>query len=674
MNSNSSPSSPSDAGRARSLYLAKARHDLRTPVNHILGYCEMLQDEPLDPAWPNLHDDLQRILNGGKQVLALVNYHFDPAQVKPVKPDLRQIQHESRTPLNHIIGYSEILQEQALELGRPLIHADLAKIRAAALLLLDLLETHLIHGSAELPPESGLATSIWPVAPSSIPPPADLAASPAWAGATILVVDDDPLNREMLERRLRRQGCKPLLADSGAQALQSARAQSIDLILLDMVMPGMDGFQVMAQLKADAQLAQIPVIMLSASDEAATAVHCIKMGADDFLPKPSNTTLLLARIESSLSKRRLRELHRTSSGYFHDKGTLRPDSPSYVEREADRELFASLIRGELCYVLTSRQMGKSSLMVRTAHKLRDRGASVAVLDLTAVGQNVTPEQWYDGVLSRIGGALRLEDEFEDFWLRHERLGPVQRLFTAIRQVELKRHTRPLVIFVDEVDAVRSLPFNTDEFFAAIRECYNQRAEDSDFHRLSFCLLGVANPTDLVRDAQATPFNIARRIELTDFTDGEAMGLAAGLGRGIELGRELLGRVLHWTRGHPYLTQRLCRAIASEAQISKARDVDGLCRRLLLSAKARDEDDNLAFVRRWLLSSEVDQKELLTVYGQIRSRAKRIVHDETNPLLSILRLSGVVRLENRHLAVRNRIYARAFDSEWVREQSGMSSFG
>jgi DNA-binding response OmpR family regulator len=458
-----------------------------------------------------------------------------------------------------------------------------------------------------------------------------------------------------------------VLADSGAQALQLARTQPIDLILLDMVMPEMDGFQVMARLKADAMLAPLPVIMLSASDEAATAVQCIKMGADDFLPKPCNTVLLLARIESALSKKQLREIHRASSGYFHDKGTLRSDAPSYVEREADHELFNGLRRGELCYVLTSRQMGKSSLMVRTAHKLRDRGTSVVVLDLTAVGLNVTPDQWYDGLLSRIGSALRLEDEFEDFWTRHERLGPVQRLFTAIREAALKRLQRPLVIFVDEVDVVRSLPFKTDEFFAAIRECYNQRAEDPDFNRLSFCLLGVANPTDLVRDAHATPFNIARRIELTDFTAGEAMALAEGLGRGMELGRELLGRVLHWTRGHPYLTQRLCRALAEETEISKPRDVDHLCRRLLLSPKARDEDDNLAFVRRWLLSSEADRRELLTLYGQIRSRAKRIVHDEANPLLSLLRLSGVVRIERRSLAVRNRIYARVFDNDWVREQ-------
>ncbi len=280
------------------------------------------------------------------------------------------------------------------------------------------------------------------------------------------MVDDNPLNRDMLERRLKRQGFTVHLAASGAEALTLGRKTLLDLVLLDMVMPEMDGFQLLKQLKSDKTLRHIPVIMLSASDEAATAVHCIKMGADDFLPKPCNTTLLMARIESSLAKKRLREMSKAETSYYFDKGTLQSDSPSYVERQADTDLYEGLIGSELCYVLTSRQMGKSSLMVRTAGRLRDRGINVVALDLTAVGLNVTPEQWYDGLLTRIGRQLRLEDELEDFWLRHTRLSPVQRLFSALREVALKQHARPLVVFVDELDTVRSLPFSTDEFFAA----------------------------------------------------------------------------------------------------------------------------------------------------------------------------------------------------------------
>src|SRR5262249_50489798 len=86
----------------------------------------------------------------------------------------------------------------------------------------------------------------------------------------------------------------------------------------------------------------------------------------------------------------------------------------------------------------------------------------------------------------------------------------------------------LVIFLDEIDAVRSLPFSTDEFFAAIRECYNRRTRDPEYQRLTFCFMGVASPSDLIRDVRMTPFNIGRRIELTDFTEAEARSLAIGL--------------------------------------------------------------------------------------------------------------------------------------------------
>src|SRR5437763_12707228 len=86
----------------------------------------------------------------------------------------------------------------------------------------------------------------------------------------------------------------------------------------------------------------------------------------------------------------------------------------------------------------------------------------------------------------------------------------------------------LVIFIDEIGGVRSLPFSTDEFFAAIRECYNRRTRDPSFERLTFCLLGVASPSDLIRDTRLTPFNIGKRIELTDFTEAESAILAIGM--------------------------------------------------------------------------------------------------------------------------------------------------
>src|SRR5881397_1817113 len=124
------------------------------------------------------------------------------------------------------------------------------------------------------------------------------------------------------------------------------------------------------------------------------------------------------------------------STFYVTGGTLRHDAPSYVERQADKDLLDGLLKGEFCYVLTSRQMGKSSLMVRTANKLREQGVAVVVLDLTAVGQNLTPEQWYHGLLVRAGRQLELEDQLDQFWDANPKLSPVQRFFSGIRDVAL----------------------------------------------------------------------------------------------------------------------------------------------------------------------------------------------------------------------------------------------
>src|SRR5205085_11806230 len=145
------------------------------------------------------------------------------------------------------------------------------------------------------------------------------------------------------------------------------------------------------------------------------------------------------------------------------------------ERRADGELFEALARGEFCYVLTSRQMGKSSLMVRAARRLRAEGVQVVVLDLTAMGENLTAEQWYEGLLGVVGLRLDLEEDLEQFWREHSGLGPLRRWMQALHEVVLSKTTAKIVLFIDEIDTVRSLPFSTDEFFAAIRECYNRRS-------------------------------------------------------------------------------------------------------------------------------------------------------------------------------------------------------
>ena len=345
--------------------------------------------------------------------------------------------------------------------------------------------------------------------------------------------------------------------------------------------------------------------------------------------------------------------------FYITGGTLPREASSYVTRRADTNLYSHLMAGEYCYILDSRQMGKSSLMVHTAERLEAAGSTIAVLDLTAIGQNLAPEQWYDGLLSRLGRQLRLEDQLDDFYESNFRLSPLQRFFEAIQQVVLPYIPNRLILFVDEIDAVRSLPFSADEFFAGIRQCFVARAHDARLSRLVFCLLGTATPANLIRDTRISPFNIGTRIDIQDFTAEEAASLAEGLG---PQGPALLKRVLYWTGGHPYLTQRLCRA-AADHHAASSPDVDKLCSELFLTHAAREGDDNLTFVRNRLLNSEVELAALLDVYSKLR-RGQRVADDETDPLTSVLKLSGVARVTAGCLKIRNRIYDHVFDRPWV----------
>ena len=216
-----------------------------------------------------------------------------------------------------------------------------------------------------------------------------------------------------------------------------------------------------------------------------------------------------------------------ASDFFVAGGTLRPNTPSYVQRPADNELFNLVMAKEYCYVLTARQMGKSSLMIRTARRLRSEGIHSVIIDLTNVGIEVSIEQWILGLLTQLKRKLRLSVDLEQWWAERNSLGSVQRFTDFIHDVLLQEVDGHVVVFMDEIDTTLNLAFS-DDFFAAIRYLYNARATDPVYEDITFVLLGVAIPADLIKDRSRTPFNIGQPIDLSDFSQADTLVLREGL--------------------------------------------------------------------------------------------------------------------------------------------------
>jgi tetratricopeptide (TPR) repeat protein len=346
-------------------------------------------------------------------------------------------------------------------------------------------------------------------------------------------------------------------------------------------------------------------------------------------------------------------------------GTVQAGSGLDIARQADKDLLDLYQTGTFAYVLSSRQMGKSSLMVRTSEQLMATGTQEVVVDLSNLGTQLTAEAWYLGLLTTIADSLMLATDVVAWWQAHAHLGQAQRLTDFFQEVLLIEIETPVVIFIDEIDSTLSLP-STDDFYAAIRSVYNARALVPAFRRLSFVLLGVATPSGLISDPRRTPFNIGQRVEVTDFTYEEALPLAEGFGLSPTQAHQVLHWVLDWTGGHPYLTQRLCRVMADENREQWSEiDVAQMVARTFFGEQS-EQDHNLQFVRDMLTERAPQPVRVLATYRTIRQGRRAVRDEEQSLVLAHLKLSGVVRQVQRVLRVRNRIYETVFDLPWVRE--------
>ena len=269
--------------------LSELRHELRTPVNHIIGYAEMLLEDVDDQ--PEPREALEATLEAARNVLSLINDTLTPTRDSITADELDDLLQSLGAPQERIIATTTALLNSAAVKADEAFTSDVTKIATAARRLTQLPEPT----AQDQRPSAGFPEL-----------PVRQVQSPSMEGR-VLVVDDIEENRDVLRRRLEREGCTVETAPGGSDALDRLAADAFDLVLLDVLMPDMSGYDVLDRLKNDPHLRDIPVIMISALDDLASIVRCIELGAADYLPKPFDPVLLRARVGACLEQKRLRD-------------------------------------------------------------------------------------------------------------------------------------------------------------------------------------------------------------------------------------------------------------------------------------------------------------------------------------------------------------------------------
>ena len=309
---------PPSSGSSWINRLSTVRHDLRNPLGEIVGFAEVLIEESQEQQLTELLPGLQTVRQSANRILADVNHALNPDTLRLSPQVLAELQHTIQRLCDQIIAASRQLSDECDALGHPTFGEDLLRIMGSArrmrevapnaleILIATANEVGATHPSPDAAAEETLANALSP--------------NPAFpVSGTILIVDDQEANRTLLARRLGKQGYKVSLAENGLQAIERLRSRPFDLMLLDILMPEMDGREVLRRVKADPELRHIPVLMLSALDELGAVVQCIELGAEDYLPKPFPAAILQARVQACLASKRMSDQLRKYTEWLFGK-------------------------------------------------------------------------------------------------------------------------------------------------------------------------------------------------------------------------------------------------------------------------------------------------------------------------------------------------------------------
>jgi len=341
----------------------------------------------------------------------------------------------------------------------------------------------------------------------------------------------------------------------------------------------------------------------------------------------------------------------------------------YIKRRADDLLYEAAVAGRYAHVIAPDRSGKSSLIASTAARLEAHGVRVAILDLGQIGDREGGQdagRWYYNVAYRLLRQLRIRIDLQTWWQDKSILSNRQRLVEFYSEVLLANVQKRIVVFVDEVQSIENRPF-ANQLLASIRSAHNARATDPEFSRLTFVLLGECDPLSLVNEPELSPFNVTQSVPLDDFSRDDLNLFAAELNLDAEQARIALDRIYYWTRGQPYLTQKLARGLSRETVDGDINDhVDRLVKQQLAGKAALHSEPLMSHIHRQIVGRGKQSEALLNLYGRIR-KGVSVPADLGSPLQRRLMAVGLLEVdESGDLAIRNRIYSTVFTARWANE--------